>query len=238
MKHSLALIAVTFVLALPREGEARLFQLYLQGQGGYSDGSGETQAESLLGEVAPTRQDFYEMVNGSALGAEAGITLIGINLYANFLQFADSGTVTKIVLGMRPEFDPGDEGGFTFFVRLGAGAMIATFGGDSPLAAEVGKTPLGFTARGGAGISYQIFGPFEIGPQFDIGYYRLLNGTIAPDPQAIQRIEAACLEGNRVNEECVRREYAQLAGQEGLGYETSSGIDWSLLLALRLSFGT
>ena len=225
--------AVALACALAGPAQAKMFQLYVQGQGGYSAGSGEEKAHPVYGTVVPQRQDFYKLVNGGAVGAELGLTLIGIDLSANFLQFMDgggtAGTVTKIILGLRPTIDPGDKGDFTMFFRVGAGAMIATFGAESPLAAEVGETPLGFAARGGLGVSYDLVGPFEIGPQVDVGYYRLLNGAIAPDPQDLMEIEALC----GMNRACAEQE----AKERGVGYETSSGIDWSAMLALRAAFG-
>jgi len=238
-----AVLLAAAISVMPWPAEAKFFQLYVQGQGGYSAGSGQVEAHPVFGEVLPTRQDFYDLVSGAAAGAEVGVTLIGLDLHANFLQFFDdsgaTGTVTKIILGLRPEFDPGDDGDWTMFVRVGAGAMIATFGGDSPVAVEVGKTPVGFTARGGLGVSYQLWGPFQIGPQADIGYYRLLNGTIQPelDAQTQQDILNACPQDDQA---CWGEEWERLQAENpdvGLGYETSDGVDWSILLALRAAIG-
>jgi hypothetical protein len=238
------ILTVLCACALAGEAEAKLFQIYVQGQGGYSDGSGEEEAEPLFGPyVLPTRQDFYHLVHGPAVGAEAGLTLFGFDLNASFLQFMGdtSGTVTKVILGLRPTFDPGDDGDFTFFFRLGGGLMVATFGSDSPLAPELGKTPLGFAARGGLGVSYDLVGPLEIGPQVDVGYYRLLNGAVHPDPAEVDAISAdirAQCEMAADQAACVEQQtQAAVAANGGVGYETSSGIDWSAMFVLRAAFG-
>jgi len=240
MKFFRSLLVLVAAVVAPTPANAKLFQLYAQGHGGYSAGSGEEEATTVAGfaDLVPTRQDFYKLVSGPAFGAEVGITLVGIDLCADYLKFLDGGSMTKIVLGMRLNFDPGDDGDFTLFLRAGGGAMIATYGDTSPFTAEVGETPLGFTARGGLGISYELGGPFEIGPQFDIGYYRLLNGTIAPTAQDIAEIEAQ-IEANCGTEdrECAEQQYQQAAATQGVGYEVSKGIDWSVLLALRAAIG-
>ena len=229
---SFALLAA--FAALPRPADAKLFQLYVQGHGGYSAGSGDEEAHAIAGSFLPKRQDFYKAVSGVAGGAELGLTVVGIDLCADFLKFLDGGTVTKIVLGMRLHFDPGDDGDFTLFFRAGGGAMIATFGDASPFTAEVGKTPLGFTARGGLGLAYELGGPFEIGPQFDVGYYYLLNGTVRPDEQRLDQIADTCGD----DQECLRTLGQALAAEEGgVRYETSQGIDWTVLFALRAALG-
>ena len=233
-------VAVGLAGVLAGPAEAKLAQLYLQGQGGYSAGSGSEEAHPVYGTVVPQRQDFYKLVNGGAVGVEGGLTLIGIDLNASFLQFMEggdtAGTVTKIILGLRPTIDPGDKGDFTLFFRLGAGMMIASYGAQSPLAAEVGETPLGFAARGGLGVSYDLGGPFEIGPQVDVGYYRLLNGAITPSPALLNEIDARCMAASD-QAACAQMELDALSGDAGVGYETSSGVDWSAMFVLRAAFG-
>jgi hypothetical protein len=232
----IAVVALT--AGLSRPAEAKLFQLYVQGQGGYAAGTGNENVIVVAGNPVSQRQDVYDLIGGGAAGAELGVTLIGIDLCADFLQFMDgsgaTGTVTKVVLGVRPTFKLGDD--FNMFFRIGGGGMFATFGGTSPFAVDVSKNPAGLTARGGLGVSYDLGGPFEIGPQFDIGYYYLYNGSIAPDEATLrnQVEQANCSTGDQA---CVQRAVTNLATTQGAGFETSSGIDWNVLFALRAAFG-
>ncbi|MEK6607977.1 MAG: hypothetical protein AABZ30_09980 [Myxococcota bacterium] len=221
-------VATAFFAAPARAGNS--VEIFAQAQGGWADGSGSSEATPVAGEVEAEKRDFYDVVGGGAYGLQAGVKVLGFEAYGDFLKFADStpgGSIVRAMLGLRPEF--GDD--VVLHLRFGAGMMVGFFGDAevAPGGVEVGKTPIGFTARGGVGIFVPFGGVFAIGPVADVGYYYLLNGTVQPDPDDVAAAREECGD----DEACARE---KLEGA-GVGYETSSGIDYTALLALRVTLG-
>lgn len=166
-----SLLAAALLLALvlaSRPAQAKLFEVWGQGQIGTALGNGETH------------RDFFKWAQGGAAGVEAGVKLLFISVYIDYLRFFGGDTGANLVsFNLGGDGDIGLGGGLKLVLRLSGGYYLGTLDNATVMIDNIPtayETTRGVGVRGGVGLRWVFAKVFSFGVTPQVGYHYFFGG--------------------------------------------------------------
>lgn len=176
----LMLLPVLILLSHAPAAEAKMFEIWGSGLGGYAYGQGNSE------------KDFYRWVRGGAVGFEVGAKILFIGAFVDFLRFfgGDAGA-NLITFNLGGDFDIGLSDNTALVIRAAGGYYHGTLPSDASMEIDQVEVTMvntrGVGARAGIGLRYTFAKVFSIGVAPEIGYHYFFGGkeqSIADDNSA------------------------------------------------------
>jgi len=171
MKRILISLSLFFILmgSAPK-AQAKLLEIWGSGLMGYSMGRGNSY------------KDFYQWVSGGAVGVEAGVKVIFIGAFIDYLRYfggASGANLLTFNIGGDSQFDFSPN--LSLVLRLAGGYYLGTLPDDATHVEDgipvnvVNTRGVGF--RGGVGLRYTFAKFFSVGVTPEIGYHFFFGGA-------------------------------------------------------------
>ncbi len=173
------LIAAAFALcvlcAAPR-AEAKWFEFWVAPIGGYGWGTGTSE------------KDFYNHANGGAIGAEIGVKVLFIGIYADYLGWFggdfDAFDAHLMTFNLGGDWDLSLTDNLSLVIRVGAGIHLGFMPAESVVEIEgvnyLQKSTRGVGVRAGLGLDYGFAKVLSVGLKPIVGYHYYFGGPGTP----------------------------------------------------------
>ncbi len=170
-----ALLATSILLAAPR-AEAKWFEFWVAPVAGYGWGYGTSD------------KDFYNHANGGAIGAEVGVKILFIGIYADYMGWIgsdfDAFSAHLITANLGGDWALELTDNLHLLIRVGAGIQLGLLPEESIV--EINdvkyeqKSTRAVGVRAGLGIRYGFAKVLSIGLLPMIGYHYAFGGPGTP----------------------------------------------------------
>ena len=174
-KFIAALFALTLLLSA-HKAEAKWFEFWVAPVAGYGWGTSQTD------------KDFFAHANGGAIGAEVGVKLLFIGLYADYLGWFgsdfDAFDAHLITVNLGGDWDLGLTDNLSLVIRAGAGFHLGFLPAESYVVINEitysQESTRGVGVRAGLGIRYGFAKVLSIGLLPMLGYHYYFGGPGTP----------------------------------------------------------
>lgn len=172
MKRILKILLPVLLLTTSSVAEAKLFEVWGSGLGGYGYGQGDSA------------KDFYHWASGGAVGVEVGIKILFIGAFVDYLHWFGDEPAELFTFNLGGDWAIGLTKSLDLVIRAAGGYYHGLLPSDATIEVDgVQITQVntrGVGVRGGVGLRYNFAKVLAVGITPEFGYHYFFGGAETP----------------------------------------------------------